>query len=83
MGDDRIVEFIFDENSNPISQEVIHQIETSEGKVLRNTSTSLVIKSDRKISAQFINLIVSSAQISEINFHEDDLSDVIAKVYKQ
>ncbi len=83
FGDDRIVEFILDTNSRAIPDKIMHQIRNSGGEVIEKNLSKLVIKSDRHTSTALINIVLGNAQVSEINFHEDDLSDVIARIYKQ
>jgi ABC-2 type transport system ATP-binding protein len=83
FGDTRIIEFILEANTPSLDESIISEIQKSGGVVLENRSGRLVIKSNRSESSQIISLVLNNMQVVEINFHEDELADVIAKVYKQ
>lgn len=82
FGDNRIIEFLIDENSPSVSVELINDLTANNVEILQNTSEKLEVKIDRAQSTQTINKVLAATNVSEINFHEDDLSDVIAKIYK-
>jgi ABC-2 type transport system ATP-binding protein len=83
FGDNRVIEFIFEENSSQTPSLLVHELTNTGAEILENTSQKLLIKIDRAQTATVINKIMNTLQVHEINFQEDDLSDVIAKVYKQ
>ncbi|MDQ3099215.1 MAG: ATP-binding cassette domain-containing protein [bacterium] len=83
FGDKRIIEFILEKDNAVLSDSSISEISSRGGEVIENKSNRFVVKSNRLESSQIISTVLNSIQVIEINFHEDDLADVIAKVYKQ
>lgn len=83
FGDHRTIEFMFEQNSHSLTKEIFQQVQNEGGEILENNVSHLCIKCDRQKSTQLINLVLSNTQVAEINFHENDLSDVISKIYKQ
>jgi ABC-2 type transport system ATP-binding protein len=83
FGDKRIIEFVFEENSPQLPPELLHELNMLDAELIENSTQKLLIKLDRPQSATIITKIINATQVHEINFQEDDLSDVIAKVYKQ
>lgn len=83
FGDTRIVEFILEEEKANLSQTDSLNIQNINGDILENQNNRLIVKSSRALSSQIISIILKNVSVNEINFHEDELSDVIAKIYKQ
>jgi ABC-2 type transport system ATP-binding protein len=83
FGDSRIIEFITEEKkAEKLVGDTLHEVQNRGGEILQNSERKIVVKCDRSVSANIITLILNAVPILEINFHEDDLADVISKVYK-
>ncbi|MDQ3238930.1 MAG: ATP-binding cassette domain-containing protein [bacterium] len=82
FGDSRVIEFLIDDLASDKIALLTKEITSRGGEIKYFQENNLKIKCERSQSAELITYILSSTSVKEINFHEEDLSNVISKIYK-